>query len=331
MQDDNRTTRNRKKDTSQVIQPHTVSSFSLQNESKAAHAPPKIQPQTLSGPEGKGGLSRNMLGQSMLSRQSSRQRPGMASHMSRKKLVKSLLLMYFRNTAVANNGQAPRLDHVSFREMYCQITSIGGQRMPQAATIRHLMTFLDKKHDSSSIMEFEIVGSIMRTVEFVLLEESQTTSDTPELLLHIAKCLVKRAELMAVCLHDLFIEYADPSHSPARIDAGGMYKLLKGVLKKKNKKYKPSREETKTFMKFMDEDGDGVVSEKEFVSYMCIGMCMTKKRKKKFKKKSDMHKKLVKFLSAVCNQIEENHADIEKARNDMDEDDLSLLLSYGAG
>ena len=263
-----------------------------------------------------------------LARQRSRQRPGMAAHMSRKKLVKTLLLMFFKDAASENNGSA-KLDHVTFRDMYVRITSIGGRRVPQATTIRHLMIFLDKKHDPSQIMEFEVVGSIMRAVEVVLVGE-QDDEDVPEMLMHLAKCLVNRVELMAVALHELFIEYADPAHSPPCIDAGGMYKLLKGVLKK-NKKYKPSRDETKVFMTFMDGDGDGVVSEKEFVSYMCVGMCMTKRRRKKFKKKSDMHKKLVKFLAAVSKSIEDSYQDIEKQREAIEEEELSLLLSYGAG
>jgi hypothetical protein len=255
----------------------------------------------------------------------------MAVHMSRKKLVKSLLLMFFKDSASENQGGSAKLDQVSFRSMYVRITAIGGQRAPQATTIRQLMIFLDKKHDPSQIMEFEVVGSIMRAVEQVLVGEDENDGgETPIMLMHLAKCLVKRVELMAVALHALFIEYADPAHSPSCIDAGGMYKLLKGVLKK-NKKYKPSRDETKVFMTFMDEDGDGVVSEKEFVSYMCVGMCMTKRRRKKFKKKSEMHKKLVKFLSAVANSIEEDQEEVEKQRQAIEEEDLSLLLSYGAG
>ena len=69
---------------------------------------------------------------------------------------------------------------------------------------------------------------------------------------------MNRAELMAVVLHTLFIEFADPSQSPPSINAGGLYKLLKGVFKEmKKKKDKPTREETKLFMTFMDQDGDG--------------------------------------------------------------------------
>ena len=238
--------------------------------------------------------------------------------------------MYFKDSASESKGGSVKLDHVGFRDMYVKITSVGGQRTPQATMIRHLMIFLDKKHDPSQIMEFEVVGSIMRAVEVVLVGQNDKSTDTPAMLLHLAECLVKRVELMAVALHDLFIEYADPSHSPPCIDAGGMHKLLKGALKK-NKKYKPSREETKVFMTFMDGDGDGVVSEREFVSYMCVGMCMTKRCRRKFKKKSDMHKKLVKFLSAVSKSIEENQAVVERKRDEIEEDDLSLLLSYGAG
>ena len=75
---------------------------------------------------------------------------------------------------------------------------------------------------------------------------------------YTAQCLVNRAELMAVVLHTLFIEFADPSQSPPSINAGGLYKLLKGVFKEmKKKKDKPTREETKLFMTFMDQDGDG--------------------------------------------------------------------------
>ena len=44
-----------------------------------------------------------------------------------------------------------------------------------------------------------------------------------------------------------------------------------------------------------------------------------------------MHKKLVKFLSAVSKSIEENQAVVERKRDEIEEDDLSLLLSYGAG
>ena len=64
---------------------------------------------------------------------------------------------------------------------------------------------------------------------------------------------------------------------------------------------------------------------------MCMGMCMTKRRRKKFKKKSEMHKKLVKFLCAVSKSIEEDQAEVERKRREIEEDDLSLLLSYGAG
>ena len=44
-----------------------------------------------------------------------------------------------------------------------------------------------------------------------------------------------------------------------------------------------------------------------------------------------MHKKLVKFLSAVANSIEEDQEEVEKQRQAIEEEDLSLLLSYGAG
>jgi Ca2+-binding EF-hand superfamily protein len=106
-------------------------------------------------------------------------------------------------------------------------------------------------------------------------------------------------------------------------------KKLKKLKSKKVKK--PTREETKIFMTFMDQDGDGVVNEKEFISYMCVGMCMTKKRRKKFKKKSQMHKKLVKFLVAVGTKLEEDVDEAERSKNAMDPETLSLILSYGAG
>ena len=75
----------------------------------------------------------------------------------------------------------------------------------------------------------------------------------------------------------------------------------------------------------------GVVNEKEFVSYMCVGMCMTLKRKKKFKKKSPMHKKLVKFLTAVSTNLEKNVEKVEAERKGMDSEILTMILSYGAG
>ena len=69
---------------------------------------------------------------------------------------------------------------------------------------------------------------------------------------------------MAVVLHTLFMEFADPSQSPPSINAGGLYKLLKGVFKEmKKKKDKPTREETKIFMTFMDQDGDGKRNKKK--------------------------------------------------------------------
>ena len=342
-----------------------------------------------------------------------RSRPGLMAHMSRKKLVKSLLLMTFKNAA-SEGDNGSKLDHVTFRSMYREITSIGGRRQPSASMIRHLMIFLDKKHDPSMIMEFEIVGSFMRAVELILSGDDNDGL-IPDLLMHAAQCLVQRAELMAVLLHDLFMKFADPSQTPPCIDTGGMYKLLKGVfkninlerekaeeeeeklrnrnndgndegndegneegneeknegifklddstnslqdsaeqkdgekaaadaivgvvkLKKKLKKVrskkkvkKPSRDETKVFMTFMDQDGDGVVNEREFISYMCVGMCMTKKRRKKFKKKSPMHKKLVKFLTAVGTKLEQDVDEAEASRKAMDPEVLSVILSYGAG
>jgi hypothetical protein len=258
-------------------------------------------------------------------------RPGMAAHMSRKKLVKALLLMYYKNACAENNDKSSKLDHVTFRSMYREITLLGERRQPSASMIRHLMMFLDKKHDPSQIMEFEVVGSVMRAVEVVLSGEDDDAS-TPDLLMHVAQCLVNRAELMAVVLHTLFMEYADPSQSPPSINAGGLYKLLKGVFKSmQKKKDKPTRDETKIFMTFMDQDGDGVVNEKEFVSYMCVGMCMTLKRRKKFKKKSPMHKKLVKFLTAVGTNLESDFEKAEAARKGMDPEILTMILSYGAG
>ena len=86
-------------------------------------------------------------------------RPGMAAHMSRKKLVKQLLLMYYKNACAENmEKKSSKLDHVSFRSMYREITLLGGRRQPSASMIRHLMMYLDKKHDSSIIMEFEVIG-----------------------------------------------------------------------------------------------------------------------------------------------------------------------------
>ena len=81
----------------------------------------------------------------------------------------------------------------------------------------------------------------------------------------------------------------------------------------------------------MDQDGDGVVNEREFISYMCVGMCMTKKRRKKFKKKSPMHKKLVKFLTAVGTKLEQDVDKAEASRKAMDPEVLAVILSYGAG
>ena len=52
---------------------------------------------------------------------------------------------------------------------------------------------------------------------------------------------------------------------------------------------------------------------------------------KKFKKKSEMHKKLVKFLLAVTDRIEEEHEAIDQQRAELEAEELSLLLSYGAG
>jgi len=277
-----------------------------------------------SGGGGSGGLGRQI---------SLRNRPGMAAHMSRKKLVKSLLLMYYKNACAESDGGGSKLDHVTFRSMYREITLIGGRRQPSASMIRHLMIFLDKKHDPSQIMEFEVVGSVMRAVELVLSgEDNEEDASVPDLLMHVAQCLVNRAELMAVVLHTLFMEFADPSQTPPCIDAGGMYKLLKGVFKKiKSKKSKPTRDETKLFMTFMDQDGDGVVNEKEFVSYMCVEMYMTLKRRKKFKKKSPMHKKLVKFLTAVGKNLEDNVGQVEESKKALEPDTLSMILSYGAG
>jgi len=271
-----------------------------------------------------GGMGRQM---------SLRNRPGMAAHMSRKKLVKSLLLMFYKNACAESEDGGSKLDHVTFRSMYREITLIGGKRQPSASMIRHLMIFLDKKHDPSQIMEFEVVGSVMRAVELVLSgEDNEEDASVPDLLMHVAQCLVNRAELMAVVLHTLFMEFADPSQTPPCIDAGGMYKLLKGLFKRTgNKKSKPSRDETKLFMTFMDEDGDGVVNEKEFVSYMCVGMCMTIKRRRKFKKKSPMHKKLVKFLQACLKDLENNLEKVEEQKKAIDASTLSMILSYGAG
>jgi hypothetical protein len=124
-----------------------------------------------------------------------RSRPGLMAHMSRKKLVKSLLLMTFKNAA-SEGDNGSKLDHVTFRSMYREITSIGGRRQPSASMIRHLMIFLDKKHDPSMIMEFEIVGSFMRAVELILSGDDNDGL-IPDLLMHAAQCLVQRAELMA--------------------------------------------------------------------------------------------------------------------------------------
>ena len=115
-------------------------------------------------------------------------RPGMAAHMSRKKLVKQLLLMYYKNACAENQEKkSSKLDHVSFRSMYREITLLGGRRQPSASMIRHLMMYLDKKHDSSIIMEFEVIGSVMRAVEIVLSGDDDDDASTPDLLMHVGK------------------------------------------------------------------------------------------------------------------------------------------------
>ena len=44
-----------------------------------------------------------------------------------------------------------------------------------------------------------------------------------------------------------------------------------------------------------------------------------------------MHKKLVKFLTAVSTNLEKNVEDVEAARKGMDSEVLTMILSYGAG
>lgn len=252
-----------------------------------------------------------------------RTRPAMASAMSRNKIVRVLLVSKFHDADTDGDG---RIDHVQLRDMLRQILDgYADDVCLTAGDVRAVMSYCDKKHDDTTLLEFELVGAIMRTVDSLSdTSSAPADNDCQAILQLVASSLVSYVELMAVLLH---VSFRKASGESDAIDPEGLCELFKCVLR--NETDWPSVPEAKLFLDWVDQSGSGSVSEVDFLRFMLNGMCMPKKKLKKFKRRSEMHRKIYKFVSLCKRQLGPKlRSAVIHTRDTMDRDELAVILSY---
>ena len=77
--------------------------------------------------------------------------------LARSKLVRSMIVKYFKDTDTDNDG---RINHEELQQLYTNLT-IGKNSNMSVEEAKQLMTEMDRKQDDSVLMEFEVVGSCM--------------------------------------------------------------------------------------------------------------------------------------------------------------------------
>ena len=236
--------------------------------------------------------------------------------LARSKLVRSMIVKYFKDTDEDNDG---RINHEELLKMYEDLTISKNTEMTLDQAMI-LMKEMDRKQDSSVLMEFEVVGSCMR--ELGNLDTKKIERTEMSVLQLLVYSIVEKVENMSIALHMLFDKFANEEKM---LTKRGMKKLLTSVASEDDDK--PTKNEIEVFVKFMDKNDDGEIEEKEFISYMTRGFTQPKANIAAFCRRSSMHRKIYSFLFNIENSMADREVEIMEIRKGMNEDSKDQLMA----
>ena len=160
--------------------------------------------------------------------------------LARSKLVRSMIVKYFKDTDEDNDG---RINHEELLKMYEDLTISKNTEMTLDQAMI-LMKEMDRKQDSSVLMEFEVVGSCMR--ELGNLDTKKIERTDMSVLQLLVYSIVEKVENMSIALHMLFDKFANEEKM---LTKRGMKKLLTSVASEDDDK--PTKNEIEVFVKFI--------------------------------------------------------------------------------
>ena len=115
--------------------------------------------------------------------------------LARSKLVRSMVVKHFKDADEDNDG---RINHSQLLNLYKNIVDAKDADMT-ADEAMLLMQEMDRKQDSSVLMEFEVVGSCMREVGNLDTKGIEKQNMTK--LQHLVYSIVEKVEKMSIALH----------------------------------------------------------------------------------------------------------------------------------